>query len=118
MGSGLEGVVAAQTVLSHADGQSGVVWVRGHTIADLVAYHGYEGAIAILWEGFAGDKLTRAQITKQLGAERTAAFSRIGEWLPAAVRRPLSDGVCMCLAALRADSSPATITAVVNGRRR
>ena len=34
---GLEGIVAAQTVLSHADGEHGIVWVRGHTIVDLVA---------------------------------------------------------------------------------
>jgi citrate synthase len=85
--------------------------VRGHTINELVAHHGYEGAIAILWEGFAGDNLTRAEINKQLGAARRAAFSRIGEWLPAAVRRPVTDGVRMCLAALQADSSPATIVA-------
>jgi citrate synthase len=113
MSEGLEGVVAAQTVLSHSDGESGAVWVRGHTIGDLVQFHGYEGAIAILWEGFAGNNLTRAQITKQLGAGRTAAFSRIGEWLPAAVRRPITDGVRMCLAALRADSTPAEIVAAL-----
>jgi len=113
MSDGLEGVVAAQTVLSHADGESGTVWVRGHTIGDLVAFHGYEGSIAILWEGFAGERLTRAQISKQLGAGRTAAFSRIGEWLPVAVRRPVADGVRMCLAALHADATPATIVAAM-----
>jgi citrate synthase len=64
---GLEGIVAAQTVLSHADGEHGIVWVRGHTIADLVAHHGYEGTIAVLWDGFAGESLTRAGIARQLG---------------------------------------------------
>ena len=39
---GLEGVVAAKTILSHADGERGIVWVRGHTIDELVARHGYE----------------------------------------------------------------------------
>jgi len=38
MSDGLEGVVAARTVLSHADGESGTVWVRGHTINELVAH--------------------------------------------------------------------------------
>jgi citrate synthase len=53
---GLEGIVAARTVLSHADGERGIVWVRGRTIDDLVSNHGYEGAIALLWDGFAGDR--------------------------------------------------------------
>src|ERR1700760_1455008 len=37
MNNGLEGVVAADTVLSHADGESGAVWVRGYTIEKLAA---------------------------------------------------------------------------------
>jgi citrate synthase len=97
---GLEGIVAAQTVLSHADGEHGIVWVRGHTIADLVAHHGYEGTIALLWDGFAGESLTRAAIARQLGTGRMLAFSRLDEWLPAASRRPLIEGVRMALAAL------------------
>ena len=81
---GLDGVVAANTVLSHSDGERGIVWVRGHAIDELVAQHGYEGTIALLWEGFAGENLTRAGIAEQLGAGRALAFSRLGDWLPAA----------------------------------
>jgi citrate synthase len=110
---GLEGIVAAQTVLSHADGEHGIVWVRGHTIADLVAHHGYEGTIAVLWDGFAGESLTRAGVARQLGAGRTLAFSRLDEWLPAASRRPLIEGVRMALAALPDDSTPTTIAAAL-----
>ena len=40
MNNGLEGVVAADTVLSHADGESGAVWVRGYTIEKLAADKG------------------------------------------------------------------------------
>ena len=113
MSNGLEGVVAAETVLSHADGENGVVWVRGHTIDDLVAHHGYEGTIALLWDGFAGDGLTRAAITAQLGAGRTLAFSRLDDWLPAASRRPPIEALRMALAALLDDSAPATIIAAL-----
>jgi citrate synthase len=69
---GLEGVVAAKTILSHADGEQGIVWVRGHTIDDLVARHGYEGTVALLWDGFAGDGLTRARLfpARRLAADR------------------------------------------------
>ena len=34
MDSGLAGLVAAETVLSHSDGTRGILWVRGHTLAD------------------------------------------------------------------------------------
>ena len=47
MANGLEGVVAAETVLSHADGERGIIWVRGHTIPDLVA-QGFEAAVALM----------------------------------------------------------------------
>jgi citrate synthase len=108
---GLEGVVAAKTILSHADGEEGVVWVRGHTIDDLVAHHGYEGTIALLWDGFAGDGLTRDTIAGELGAARALAFSRLDDWLPGAARRPPIEGLRMGLAALRDDSAPAAIAA-------
>ncbi len=70
MNSGLEGVVAADTVLSHTDGDTGTIWVRGHTIGDLVANHGFEGTVAIIWEGFAGAGLTRTSIQSEFGAGR------------------------------------------------
>ncbi len=111
MDSGLEGVVAAETVLSHSDGERGVLWVRGHTLDDLVARRGYEGAVAILWEGFAGDGLTRGGVRAVLGAARQAAFARLGEWLDPASRRPLIEGVRLALAVLPDDSPPAAISA-------
>jgi len=35
--SGPAGVVAAETVLSYSDGARGILWVRGHTLSELVA---------------------------------------------------------------------------------
>src|SRR6516164_1609313 len=100
MSDGLAEVIAAQTVLSHADGEKGKIWVRGHRIGELVARYGCEGTIALLWESFAGDDLTRAGVLAQLGLARKLAFSRLDDWLPAAKRRPLIEGVRMALAAL------------------
>ena len=113
MNDGLEGVVAAQTVLSHADGEHGTVWVRGHPIAELVARHGYEGTVALMWDGFAGPGLDRARIIDELGAGRALAFSRLDDWLPGAARRPPIEGVRMALAALPDDSTPAAIAATL-----
>jgi len=104
MNDGLEGVVAAQTVLSHADGEHGTVWVRGHPIAELVARHGYEGTVALMWDGFAGHGLDRARVVDELGAGRALAFSRLGDWLAGATRRPPIEGLRMALAALPDDA--------------
>ena len=113
MNNGLEGVVVADTVLSHTDGDTGTIWVRGHTIGDLVANHGYEGTVAIIWEGFAGDGLTRARIQSEFGAGRELAFAQMNDWLGAAAKRPLLEGVRIALAALPEDSSPAVIAATL-----
>ena len=40
--SGLAGFIAAETVLSHSDGARGILWVRGHTLPDLVERFGYD----------------------------------------------------------------------------
>jgi citrate synthase len=113
MDSGLEGVIAAETTLSHSDGERGILWVRGHTLPELVAEHGYEGAVALLWEGFAADGLSRAGIRSGLGAARQAAFARLGDWLDMAARRPITEGIRLSLAVLPEDSAPAAILAML-----
>ena len=109
--SGLAGLVAAETVLSHADGPRGILWVRGHTLDDLVAGYGYDGAVGLLWEGFAGAGLDRAAMRARLGAGRQNAFLRLGDWLDAAAGRPPIEGMRIALASLPEDSDPAAILA-------
>jgi citrate synthase len=111
--SGLAGVVAAETVLSYSDGARGILWVRGHALPELVAEFGYDGAVGLLWEGFAGDRLSRAEMRARLGAGRTLAFSRLADWLGQAQDRPLVEGVRLALAALPEDSAPAAILATL-----
>src|SRR3954470_15386213 len=98
MDSGLAGLIAAETVLSHSDGARGILWVRGHTLPELVAEFGYDGAVGLLWEGFAGTGLTREAMRAQLGAGRQLAFGRLGDWLELARSRPLIEGVRLALA--------------------
>src|ERR1700722_11530311 len=100
MSGGLEGVIAAETVLSHTDPARGMVWVRGHDLPDLVARHGFEGTVALLWEGFAGEGLSRAGLTEAFGIARVAAFAGLDEWLPRARGRPLFEGMRLGLASL------------------
>jgi len=113
MDSGLAGLVAAETVLSHSDGARGILWVRGHTLADLAANFGYDGAVGLLWEGFAGEGQTRDIMQARLGAGRGRAFARLDDWLGQGERRPLIEGVRLALAALPEDSPPAEILATL-----
>jgi citrate synthase len=107
------GASVADTVLSHVDGERGLIWVRGVPLRELVERHGYEGAIALIWEGFAGQGLSRDAIHNGLGAAREAAFQRLGLWLDAAARLPLLEAVRMCLSAVAEDSSPMTVASAM-----
>ena len=89
MADGLDGVIAAETILSHTDRTNGMVWVRGHDLPTLVAEHGFEGTIALLWDGFAGNGLTRAGITDELGQARLSAYRAMSDWLPETAGRSL-----------------------------
>jgi citrate synthase len=109
MSNGLEGVVAAHTVLSQTDPSHGMVWVRGVSLPMLVAEHGYEGTIALLWEGFAGDGLTRTGLHAAFAAARQDAFAGLGQWLDRATPRPLLEGIRLCLASQPDTASPAEL---------
>lgn len=110
MSGGLEGVIAAETVLSHTDRERGMIWVRGVALPDLVAQHGYEGTVALLWDGFAADGLTREGIETSLGESRVSAFTRRDAW----VGLPLAEGMRIALATLPDDSPPVAIIATLS----
>ena len=117
MDSGLEGLVAAETVLSHSDGAQGIMWVRGHTLAELVGRFGYEGAVGLLWEEFvagpAEGHTDPAAIRARLGAAREAAFAARGDWLDRAASRSITAGVRLALANLPDSAEPPVILATL-----
>jgi hypothetical protein len=55
-----------------------IIWARGYTLAELVE-HGYEGSVALLWDGFAGNGLTRESIRAELGSARESVFACLGD---------------------------------------
>ena len=112
MQSGLDGVVAAETILSHTDRQAAMVWVRGHALPDLVANHGFEGTIALLWDGFAGDNLTRAGMTEAFGTARQRAFDGSAAWLAGAPGATLFEAMRVALAMQPDSATPADLVAV------
>jgi citrate synthase len=109
---GLEGVVVAETVLSHAEPERGMLWVRGRPIPDLVAL-GYEGTVALLWDGFVGADLTGAGMQQSLAAARVHAAEQTNAWLAIVGGRPLDEAIRIRLALLPDDIAPAAIAATL-----
>ena len=72
---GLEGIVAAQTVLSDVDGEAGRLTIRGFPVETLAASWTYEEAVHLLWDGFFAD--LPADLQPALGAARVEVFEQV-----------------------------------------
>jgi citrate synthase len=81
--SGLDGVIAADTRLSHVDGEAGRLIVAGHELPELVRDYGFEGTTALLWDGLAPEGGDRATVLKGLGQARVKAFTYVPTLLAA-----------------------------------
>jgi citrate synthase len=101
---GLEGVVAAETVLSHVDGERGRLIFRGHEIDALAGRTSQEDVAALLWSGFA-EPSGAAEIARALGKARRTAFEIAQPLLPQARGLTAVEGLRLLLAALP-DASP------------
>src|ERR1700761_2142781 len=101
---GLDGVAAAETVLSHVDGERGELIIAGMRIGDLVRQTGFEGVTARLWSGGTGQRAAEASVRAALGAARARAFA----WLPDLLGRTqdlsIVDGFRAAIAGLHAES--------------
>lgn len=97
MNSGLEDVIAAQTVLSDVDGKNGRLIVRGRSLDELVSRSRYEDVLALLFGGFfaEADDLTRA-----LGQARVAVFAHVAAADAALLALPPVDAMRALLARL------------------
>ena len=67
---GLDGIAAAETVLSHVDGERGELIIAGERVGDLVRQTGFEGVTARLWSGGTGQPVGEAGVRAALGAAR------------------------------------------------
>ena len=94
---GLEGIVAAETVLSHVDGEQGRLILRGHALEALAGRVGQEELAALLWDGFVDDAGAAA---RSLGAARAAAFALAAPLVPLARGLTPVEGLRLLLAAL------------------
>jgi citrate synthase len=67
---GLAGVVAADTALSHVDGEKGELIYRGYHIADLGEHISFEEAVYLLWNGNLPNQAQLASFRAALAAKR------------------------------------------------
>jgi citrate synthase len=78
---GLEGVVAAETRLSHVDGERGELILAGHRVESLAGAIGFEGVLDLLRTGVLGASTEKT--ARALGEARTRAFGALNPNDPA-----------------------------------
>src|SRR5258708_23078133 len=71
---GLDGIPAAETVLSHVDGERGELIIAGERVGDLARKTGFEGVTARLWSGGTGQPIGDAAVRAAPGAAPERAF--------------------------------------------
>ena len=101
---GLDGVPAAETVLSHVDGERGELIIAGEHVASLAGKSSFEGVTARLWNGATGKSLSEANVRASLGAARERAFARLPDLLPATRGMSVVDGFRAAIAGLRGEN--------------
>lgn len=118
MKSGLEDVVAAETMLSDVDGARGRLIIRGHSLDDLVAHSSFEDVIALLFAGYFPDQ---PDLQAALGRARVDVFGHLAAVDASLLALPPVDALRALLArlpdgddmttALRLLAGPAVFTA-------
>src|SRR5690242_21152298 len=101
---GLDGVPAAETVLSHVDGERGELIIAGDFVGHLAGRASFESVTARLWSGATGKLTDEAHVRASLGAGRERAFARLPDLLPATRGMSVVDGFRAAIAGLRAES--------------
>jgi citrate synthase len=100
---GLDGIAAAETALSHVDGEQGELIIAGERVADLAATSSFEAVTARLWSAGTGRAVNEAGVRASLGVARQRAYARLPELLAASRAMSIVDGFRAAVAALRAE---------------
>src|ERR1700761_1801904 len=77
MSDGLEGVVAAETVLSEVDGEAGRLVIRGLALDQIAGRTTFEEAVHLLFDGFFDDLPGQGELTAAIGRARAEVFSQV-----------------------------------------
>src|SRR5215813_13126291 len=71
---GLDNVPAAETTLSHVDGERGELIIAGRRVGELVQEGGFEHATSLLWSSASGKAISAAEVRRAFGEGRVAAY--------------------------------------------
>jgi citrate synthase len=121
MSDGLEGVVAAETVLSEVDGAAGRLIVRGRSLDELAGHTRYEDVVRLLFDGFYEDLpqdiqaalgRARGEVFAEVAALDTGLLDRTTIEAMRALTARLADGDDAAVA-FRLLAAPAVFTAAV-----
>lgn len=121
MSDGLEGVIAAETVLSEVDGEAGRLIIRGRSLDELAGRTRYETLVGLLFDGFfeglPGDLApalgrARAEVFAEVAALDSGLLDRSPVEAVRALTARLADGDDLATA-LRLIAAPAVFTPAV-----
>ncbi|MBF9195412.1 citrate synthase/methylcitrate synthase [Microvirga terrestris] len=94
---GLDDVIAAETALSHVDGEAGRLIIAGHDLEALAGRVAFEDAVALLWEGLVPDLVHPRAV---LGQARERAYGYLEPLGPQLAGLTPVEGMRMLLAGL------------------
>jgi citrate synthase len=102
---GLDGVVVADTALSHVDGEQGQLIVRGYSVETLVERATSEEACALLWNGVWPSTHERDGVRAALAEARAEAFAMLPSLGGALVTPDSMEGLRAAVGHLRSGDS-------------
>ncbi len=100
MSDGLDGVIAAETVLSHVDGAGGRLILRGRQLEEIAGRQSLEATAAMLWHGLVDPMPDEAGVQASLGAARVEVYRSVPTLLPLVRELTLLEGLRFGLAGL------------------
>ncbi|MCG7392416.1 citrate synthase/methylcitrate synthase [Microvirga sp. ACRRW] len=107
MSIGLDDVIAAETILSHVDGEAGRLIIRGHDLEELAGRVSFEDATAMLWDGLVPDASDPRAL---FGEARERAFHYLSPLANNLSGLTPVEGMRLLLSALPdADKNPASL---------
>src|SRR4249920_2853118 len=99
---GLDGVVAAQTRLSHVDGLGGVLIIGGYELKELAGKVSFEEAAYLLWKGALPNPSELAAMRAEMAGIRAIPKTTL-DVIRAAAKAPPIDALRMACATLSLD---------------
>lgn len=100
---GLDGVVAAQTRLSHVDGQAGRLILGGYELEELAGRVSFEEAAYLLWRGTLPNREERDLLVREMASQRKLPPQALSMVRAAAGAAPI-DALRMVCATLSLDA--------------